>query len=60
LVEAVRPFYPKLRVLYMTGYPRDAIVHNGILDRDVRVISKPFSMQELARELKSAFAAETV
>lgn len=59
LVEAVRPFYPKLRVLYMTGYPRDAIVHNGILDRDVRLISKPFSMQELARELKSAFAAET-
>jgi signal transduction histidine kinase/ActR/RegA family two-component response regulator len=60
LVETVRPFYPKLRVLYMTGYPRDAIVHNGILDRDVRVISKPFSMQELASELKSAFAAEAV
>ena len=60
LVDAVRPFYPKLRVLYMTGYPRDAIVHNGMLDRDVRLITKPFSMQELARELRSAFAAETV
>ena len=60
LVETVRPFYPKLRVLYMTGYPRDAIVHNGILDSDVRLITKPFSMQELARELRSAFAAEVV
>lgn|GEM_PF-2206064 len=60
LVDAVRPFYLKLRVLYMTGYPRDAIVHNDMLDRDVRLITKPFSMQELARELKSAFAAETV
>jgi CheY-like chemotaxis protein len=58
LVDAVRPFYPNLRVLYMTGYPRDAVVHNGVLDRDVRLITKPFSMQELARELRSAFAEE--
>jgi signal transduction histidine kinase/ActR/RegA family two-component response regulator len=60
LVEAVRPFYPKLRVLYMTGYPRDAVVHNGILESDVRLITKPFSMQELARELRSAFAEEVI
>lgn len=60
LVDSVRPFYPKLRVLYMTGYPRDAITHNGMLDDSVRVISKPFSMQELARELRYAFAEEVV
>lgn len=60
LVDSVRPFYPKLRVLYMTGYPRDAITHNGILDDSVRVITKPFSMQELARELRYAFAEEVV
>jgi signal transduction histidine kinase/ActR/RegA family two-component response regulator len=60
LVEAVRPFYPKLRVLYMTGYPRDAVVNNGILDSDVRLITKPFSMQELARELRAAFAEEVI
>ncbi|WP_333681426.1 CHASE3 domain-containing protein [Dyella sp.] len=60
LVDSVRPFYPKLRVLYMTGYPRDAITHNGILDDSVRVITKPFSMQELARELRHAFAEEVV
>ena len=35
LVESVRPFYPKLRVLYMTGYTRNAIVHNGRLDPGV-------------------------
>ncbi|GGA20001.1 CHASE3 domain-containing protein [Dyella nitratireducens] len=60
LVDTVRPFYPKLRVLYMTGYPRDAITHNGILDDNVRLITKPFSMQELARELRYAFAEEVV
>jgi len=60
LVDSVRPFYPKLRVLYMTGYPRDAITHNGMLDDSVRVITKPFSMQELARELRYAFAEEVV
>jgi signal transduction histidine kinase/ActR/RegA family two-component response regulator len=60
LVDSVRPFYPKLRVLYMTGYPRDAMTHNGMLDDSVRVITKPFSMQELARELRYAFAEEVV
>jgi signal transduction histidine kinase/ActR/RegA family two-component response regulator len=60
LVDSVLPFYPKLRVLYMTGYPREAITNNGILDANVRLITKPFSMQELARELRSAFAEEFV
>ncbi|GLQ88799.1 CHASE3 domain-containing protein [Dyella flagellata] len=60
LVDTVRPFYPKLRVLYMTGYPREAIMHNGMLDTNVRLITKPFSIQELAQELRSAFAEEVV
>ena len=60
LVDSVRPFYPKLRVLYMTGYPRDAITRDGMLEANVRLITKPFSMQELANELRHAFAQEVV
>jgi len=44
---------PDLVVLYMTGYTRNAIVHNGTLDPGVRLLSKPFTIEELGRELRA-------
>jgi CheY-like chemotaxis protein len=54
LASKARERYPDLIVVYMTGYTRNAIVHNGILDPGVRLISKPFTMVELAREMLAA------
>lgn len=54
LASKARERYPELIVVYMTGYTRNAIVHNGILDPGVRLISKPFTMVELAREMLAA------
>jgi len=54
LAARAKELNPRLIVVYMTGYTRNAIVHNGILDPGVRLISKPFTMTELARELMSA------
>jgi hypothetical protein len=42
---------PSLKVLYTTGYTRDAIVHNGVLDADVQLISKPFTLEQLANKV---------
>jgi CheY-like chemotaxis protein len=44
---------PGLRVLYMTGYTRNAIVHHGRLDPGVNMISKPFSFEELAARVRA-------
>ncbi len=44
---------PGLKVLFMTGYTRNAIVHHGRLDSGVHVIGKPFSFQELARRVRA-------
>ncbi|WP_443750770.1 PAS domain S-box protein [Asticcacaulis solisilvae] len=44
---------PGLRVLYTTGYTRNAIVHNGIVDPGVEMIGKPFTLEELAARLRS-------
>jgi signal transduction histidine kinase len=44
---------PSLRVIFMTGYTRNAIVHNGVLDRNVRLITKPFSIAQLEAELNA-------
>ena len=45
---------PRLKVLYMTGYSRNAVVHHGRLDRDVDLLQKPISTQELATRLREA------
>lgn len=37
-----------LKVLFTTGYTRNAIVHNGVLDPDVQLIIKPFTLEQLA------------
>jgi CheY-like chemotaxis protein len=48
--------YPRLLVLYTSGYTQNAIVHNGKLDDDAFLLSKPYRKDELARKLRSVFA----
>jgi len=48
--------YPGIRVLYTSGYTQNAIVHNGKLDDDALLLSKPYRKDELARKLRSVFA----
>jgi PAS domain S-box-containing protein len=50
--EAVRR-RPGLKVLFTTGYTRNAIVHHGRLDPGVEMIGKPFSSDELTRKVRA-------
>lgn len=59
LLEAVKESRPDMAVLFMTGYSRNAIVHNGVLDQGVRLLSKPFTMDELAREMRATIFNNT-
>jgi signal transduction histidine kinase len=43
---------PDLKVLYMTGYTANAIVHHGIIDASVNFLGKPFSVSALAAKIK--------
>ncbi|MFO1059823.1 MAG: ATP-binding protein [Dongiaceae bacterium] len=52
LAEAARQRRPGLPVLFMTGYARNAIVHNGMLDPGVQLLTKPFTAEGLARKLR--------
>jgi len=48
LAESAANLHPSLKVLYMTGYSRNAIVHQGRLDPGVDLIQKPLSEEALA------------
>jgi CheY-like chemotaxis protein len=43
---------PDLKVLFTTGYTRNAVVHNGVLDPSVHLIGKPFTVEALASKLR--------
>jgi DNA-binding response OmpR family regulator len=50
--EAVRR-RPGLKVLFTTGYTRNAIVHHRRLDPGVEMVGKPFSSDELIRKVRA-------
>ena len=52
LAVRAREILPKLKVLYTTGYTRNAIVHNGMLDPGTNLLTKPFSIEELATKIR--------
>ncbi|MEI7832744.1 MAG: ATP-binding protein, partial [bacterium] len=54
LYEAALARFPRLRVLYMSGYTSDAIVHDGVLDPDTPFMEKPFTIDTLARKVREA------
>jgi PAS domain S-box-containing protein len=51
LAEQAREKQPDLRVLYTSGYTRNAIVHGGRLDEGVEMVSKPFTYATLAEKV---------
>ncbi|MDP8912692.1 MAG: response regulator, partial [Pseudomonadota bacterium] len=54
LAEEVKRRWPKVKVLYTTGYTRNAIVHGGRLDAGVSLLPKPYSAEELSRKVRAA------
>jgi CheY-like chemotaxis protein len=46
-----------LKVLFTSGYTSSAIVHNGVLDDGVQLISKPFTLEQLANKVRGVFDA---
>jgi signal transduction histidine kinase len=57
LAEAARQRQASLKVLYMTGYSRNAIVHQGRLDPGVELLQKPLTSEQLAATVRKVLDA---
>lgn len=57
LADQARKDQPRLRVLYTSGYTRNAIVHAGRLDPGVDMIAKPFTFEALGQKVRDALDA---
>jgi signal transduction histidine kinase/CheY-like chemotaxis protein len=52
LADAARQRQASLKVVYMTGYSRNAIVHQGRLDAGVELLQKPLTSEQLAATVR--------
>jgi len=52
LANKIGTLYPETKVLYMSGYTDNAIVHHGVLQADVDFLAKPFSPDGLAKKVR--------
>jgi signal transduction histidine kinase len=56
LAECLQERLPDLKVLFMSGYTDQTIVHHNILEPDVAFLQKPFSPELLARKVREVLA----
>jgi CheY-like chemotaxis protein len=58
VASKVAALRPGIKVLYMSGYTDDAVVHHGVLSQDMPFIQKPFSPVALREKIREVLAGK--
>jgi len=54
VARMIQSMRPELRVVYVSGLPREAAVDNGLVGPDATLVQKPFTSERLAAEIRRA------
>jgi PAS domain S-box-containing protein len=58
LAKHVAALRPGIKILFLSGYTEDAIIHEGVLDPGTAFLQKPFTLQALARKVRDVLHGE--
>jgi len=58
LKRRIQQIHPRIKVLFMSGYTSNIIVHQGILESNVHFIQKPFSVKPFIGKVRSVLDAQ--
>jgi CheY-like chemotaxis protein len=57
LVSRLGPLRPTMRIVYMSGYPADALDHQGLVDGEFEFLPKPIGVEALVRKVREVLDA---
>src|SRR5882762_2543178 len=52
LANEIKQIHPETRILFMSGYTSNAIVHRGVLDEELSLLTKPFTRSGLTQKVR--------
>jgi CheY-like chemotaxis protein len=58
LAQRVSAARPHIKVLFLSGYTEDAIIHEGVLEPGTAFLQKPFTLQMLSRKVREVLHGE--
>jgi len=57
LVSRLAPLRPTMKIVYMSGYPADALDHQGLVDGEFEFLPKPIGVEALVRKVREVLDA---
>jgi CheY-like chemotaxis protein len=58
LAEEASARRPGLKIVFTTGFTKNAVVHNGVVDPGVHFLAKPFTLEQLALKMREVLDSQ--